>query len=145
MESEESNNDNAHRDAASRGPPMYMHSTSGRKDGWMSWLRGIALCVRFTAACAAAAAANTAYGAADDEPNGPPRALSFQVHDPEQASERRLALVIGNSTYSNAPLANPSNDARAMATKLRQVGFEVIEKENATREEIGRASCRERV
>jgi uncharacterized caspase-like protein/WD40 repeat protein len=119
---------------------MYMHSASGHKDWWLSWLRCIALYVRFTAACATVAAASTAYGAADDETNGPPRALSFQVHDPEQASERRLALVIGNSTYSNAPLANPSNDARAMATKLRQVGFEVIEKENATREDMVHAS-----
>jgi WD40 repeat protein len=118
---------------------MYMQSASGRKDWWLSWLRCITVCAQFTAACCAAAVATTAYGATDDT-NGAPRALSFQVHDPEQANERRLALIIGNSAYNNAPLANPSNDSRAMATKLRQLGFEVIEKENATREDMVHAS-----
>ena len=118
---------------------MYIKSSSGSKDGWMSWLRGITLCVQLAAVCSAANAADTPP-AATDNPNGAPRALSFQVHDPEQASERRLALVIGNSTYNNGPLANPANDARAMATKLRQLGFEVMEKENATREDMVRSS-----
>ncbi len=98
----------------------------------------VALCVQIWA-CVMVGAIGTVYGASDDA-NGPPRALSFQVHDPEQVSERRLALVIGNSTYNNAPLANPSNDARAMSTKLRQLGFEVMEKENATREDMVRMS-----
>lgn len=44
------------------------------------------------------------------------------------ASERRVALVIGNSTYRNAPaLPNTVNDARDMAVSLRKVGFEVVE------------------
>jgi hypothetical protein len=38
--------------------------------------------------------------------------------------ERRVALVIGNAAYRHAdPLANPLNDARAVAAKLRQIGF----------------------
>lgn len=51
-------------------------------------------------------------------------------------SEQRLALVIGNSTYKTSPLINPANDARAMAIKLQQLGFTVIKKENADREEM---------
>ncbi|MBX3499505.1 MAG: caspase family protein [Alphaproteobacteria bacterium] len=51
-----------------------------------------------------------------------------------QAREVRIALVIGNSAYSNAEvLKNPVNDARAMATALTAAGFEVILRENATR------------
>jgi uncharacterized caspase-like protein len=45
-----------------------------------------------------------------------------------EAAERRVALVIGNGAYENAPaLPNPPNDARAMAAMLRRVGFEVLE------------------
>ena len=31
----------------------------------------------------------------------------------------RVALVIGNSAYPDAPLANPANDARLMTATLR--------------------------
>jgi hypothetical protein len=37
------------------------------------------------------------------------------------------ALVIGNSSYPGNALANPANDARAMAEKLRSMGFKVTE------------------
>jgi hypothetical protein len=40
---------------------------------------------------------------------------------------QRVALVIGNSDYDAGPLLNPENDARAMATALRQTGFDVLE------------------
>jgi uncharacterized caspase-like protein len=53
------------------------------------------------------------------------------------AREKRLALVIGNAAYKNGPLANPVNDARSIATKLRSLGFEVIQKENLKTREIG--------
>ena len=44
------------------------------------------------------------------------------------ATERRVALVIGNARYANAPvLPNTVNDARDMAASLRQVGFEVVD------------------
>ncbi|MDP3410981.1 caspase family protein [Bosea sp. (in: a-proteobacteria)] len=47
---------------------------------------------------------------------------------PAAASERRVALVIGNSSYANAPvLPNTVNDARDMAASLRKVGFEVVD------------------
>ncbi|ADZ70400.1 Caspase domain protein [Polymorphum gilvum SL003B-26A1] len=43
------------------------------------------------------------------------------------ALAKRVALVMGNSAYENAvQLPNPANDARAMTTKLRDLGFEVV-------------------
>ncbi len=47
-------------------------------------------------------------------------------------TERRVALIIGNGRYPDAPLRNPANDTRAMAATLRDQGFEVILRENAT-------------
>ncbi len=45
-----------------------------------------------------------------------------------QADLKRVALVIGNAAYANAPqLANPRNDARAMSASLRNLGFIVEE------------------
>jgi formylglycine-generating enzyme required for sulfatase activity len=46
-------------------------------------------------------------------------------------AERRVALVIGNGAYKQSPLKNPVNDARDMAATLRDLGFEVILRENA--------------
>ena len=41
---------------------------------------------------------------------------------------KRIALVIGNSAYQNvAPLANPANDANAMAAMLKSAGFDDVE------------------
>ena len=42
-----------------------------------------------------------------------------------QESPVRYALVIGNQAYPTAPLANPVNDARAVADKLSKQDFEV--------------------
>jgi len=58
---------------------------------------------------------------------------------PALAQEKRVALVIGNAAYKEAPLRNPVNDARAMAAALRKLGFDVIARENATRDQLGRA------
>ncbi|MCK6454100.1 MAG: caspase family protein [Alphaproteobacteria bacterium] len=55
------------------------------------------------------------------------------------AAEKRVALVIGNAAYKDAPLKNPVNDARLMAGRLEGLGFEVILRENATRAEMGGA------
>lgn len=42
-------------------------------------------------------------------------------------SEKRIALVIGNSAYRNTPaLLNPVNDAADLAASLKRVGFDVI-------------------
>ena len=53
-------------------------------------------------------------------------------------SEKRIALVIGNSAYANSPLKNPVNDAKDVANKLRKLGFEVVERHNLTTKQIGR-------
>ena len=49
------------------------------------------------------------------------------------ASEQRLALVIGNAGYRVDPLDNPVNDARLVASSLKQAGFEVTLAENLDR------------
>jgi uncharacterized caspase-like protein len=51
----------------------------------------------------------------------------------------RIALVIGNSAYALAPLANPANDARDMGQSLRALGFTVVELRDASREKMNAA------
>lgn len=52
----------------------------------------------------------------------------------------KLALVIGNSRYRNAPpLGNPGNDAKAISEALRQSGFDVTVKLDATRDDMAAA------
>lgn len=48
-----------------------------------------------------------------------------------QGQEQRLALVVGNAAYRDAPLRNAANDARAMAAALREAGFTVVERIDA--------------
>ncbi len=58
----------------------------------------------------------------------------------EISKERRLALVIGNSNYLHGgSLANPANDARAMARLLRTLQFQVITREDVSLTEMKRA------
>ena len=46
----------------------------------------------------------------------------------EALAETRVALVIGNGSYTNAPkLTNPSNDATAVSIMLEHAGFAVVE------------------
>ncbi len=50
-------------------------------------------------------------------------------------ADKRVAFVVGNGAYKNvAQLPNPPIDAKAMAATLRNVGFEVIEGTNLTRD-----------
>jgi uncharacterized caspase-like protein len=52
-------------------------------------------------------------------------------------AERRVAFVVGNGAYKNvAPLPNPPIDAKSMAGVLRNVGFEVVEGTNLTRDKM---------
>jgi uncharacterized caspase-like protein len=52
-------------------------------------------------------------------------------------ADRRVAFVVGNGAYKNvAQLPNPPIDAKAMASTLRNVGFEVIEGSNLTRDQM---------
>jgi hypothetical protein len=54
------------------------------------------------------------------------------------ASTQRVALVIGNSAYNVAPLKNPVNDAQDIAQALRDIGFDVIFKENLNQNDMKR-------
>jgi WD40 repeat protein len=48
-------------------------------------------------------------------------------------ASKRVALVIANSNYKNtAKLANPSNDAALISSRLRELDFEVYQHENVT-------------
>ncbi|MGE0255521.1 MAG: caspase domain-containing protein [Alphaproteobacteria bacterium] len=52
------------------------------------------------------------------------------------AEAARKALVIGNGAYKAQPLANPVNDATAIAHRLEALGFEVVLATNATRAQM---------
>jgi formylglycine-generating enzyme required for sulfatase activity len=62
-----------------------------------------------------------ALGAADGA--GAPSAKS-------SAAGRRVALIIANGAYPDAPLANPTIDSGLIADSLKRIGFAVIVKEN---------------
>src|SRR6202165_600051 len=52
-------------------------------------------------------------------------------------ADRRVAFVVGNGAYKNvSPLPTPPIDAKAIAGMLRNVGFEVVEGTNLTRDKM---------
>ena len=52
-------------------------------------------------------------------------------------ADKRVAFVVGNGAYKNvAGLPNPAVDARSMAKLLRNVGFDVVEGSNLTRDKM---------
>jgi uncharacterized caspase-like protein len=52
-------------------------------------------------------------------------------------AEKRVAFVVGNGAYKNvAQLPNPPVDAKAMAGVLRNVGFDVVEGTNLSRDKM---------
>src|SRR3982075_1617128 len=52
-------------------------------------------------------------------------------------AERRAAFVVGNGAYKNVQsLPNPAIDAKSMARVLRNVGFDVVEGTNLTRDKM---------
>ena len=58
------------------------------------------------------------------------------------SADKRVALVIGNSAYQNVSrLANPINDARAVAALFKKAGFNLVESRN----DLGIASLRRAV
>jgi len=61
----------------------------------------------------------------------------------EEIPEKRLALVIGNGDYLIGPLPNPVNDARSMARALRNVGFDVMLRENVSNQTEMKRTIRE--
>ncbi len=66
---------------------------------------------------------------------------SIAQHSPSGLSaintnKARTALVIGNSAYKYGPLKNPVNDAKAVATQLMKIGFDVILKLDVNQESM---------
>lgn len=52
-------------------------------------------------------------------------------------AEKRVAFVVGNGAYKNVPaLPNPAIDAKSMAMLLRNVGFDVVEGNNLSRDNM---------
>src|SRR5882757_2346011 len=52
-------------------------------------------------------------------------------------AENRIALVIGNSSYTTvSALPNPANDAKAMTTFLKAAGFEVLQAPNLSQSDM---------
>jgi cytochrome c556 len=53
--------------------------------------------------------------------------LAWLLLNSAALAEKRVALVVGNSSYKNVPsLDNPANDARLMAETLRTLGFTIV-------------------
>ena len=51
----------------------------------------------------------------------------LEQNEAQRVSERRVALVVGNSAYRNVPsLTNPANDAALIAKTLSSLGFELV-------------------
>jgi Caspase domain/Putative peptidoglycan binding domain len=62
---------------------------------------------------------------------------AFLVSADAALADKRVAFVVGNGAYKNvAPLPNPAVDAKAMAKVLRNVGFDVVEGTNLTRDKM---------
>ena len=59
---------------------------------------------------------------------------------PASADGKRVALVIGNSTYRNVPtLPNPANDGADIAAALTRLGFAVTPVTNASFDQMRRS------
>jgi hypothetical protein len=59
--------------------------------------------------------------------------------DPALSADQKIALVIGNAAYPASRLRNPVNDAKAMADKLRSLGFDVVLRTDSTQRDMTRA------
>ena len=66
--------------------------------------------------------------------------LCAQPNQPIQpiAVQRRLAFVVGNSAYPDAPLKNPGNDAQDLGAALERLGFRVTLRQNLGKREFDR-------
>ncbi|MGJ4923863.1 caspase family protein [Bradyrhizobium oligotrophicum] len=117
--------------------PKFRAVTSAWKSLLMSALLGLMAWVGPGSAFAAGSELDTLHT--------PPRALAASSPAREsntlaaipQGAEPRVALVIGNASYQNAPpLENPDNDAHAVAKLLNSAGFEVITATDLTQNEM---------
>lgn len=82
--------------------------------------------------CGAFICLGVAFGSQAADPQPARNLAAARSDDGAAFASQRVALVIGNSAYKSAPLANPVNDARDIAKALAALGFEVFLKENAT-------------
>ena len=66
---------------------------------------------------------------------------STKTSDKTKIKEKRVALVVGNSEYhdSSMKLANPSNDAKDIASRLSKLGFTVVRSLNQTKQGMDKA------
>ena len=62
--------------------------------------------------------------------------ISKALRRTTRESGQRIALVIGNSDYVEAPLRNPVHDANGMAAVLRELGFSVTTKLNVNQQQF---------
>ena len=60
----------------------------------------------------------------------------FIISSSDGATERRIALVIGNGNYSIGRLKNPVNDAADVAVALKRAGFAVTLKKDANLQDM---------
>jgi uncharacterized caspase-like protein len=67
-------------------------------------------------------------------------ALPAWANSPATQKGPRVALVVGNNTYPQAPLRNPVSDADAMAASLQSLGFTVTLVRNAGWSALGAAA-----
>jgi carboxyl-terminal processing protease len=57
-------------------------------------------------------------------------ALALAAANASAQTPPRVALLVGNAAYAEAPLRNPANDVRTVAAALKQIGFSVTTHEN---------------
>ncbi len=96
---------------------------------WTRWLAGIMII-----ACAGC----TSTGGPASSPSD--RALAAKTATSTTNPDQRLALIIGNSRYTESPLINPVNDARAMTAALTGLGFTVTNLYDASLTEMNEAA-----
>lgn len=72
-------------------------------------------------------------------PSSGEKTRGMSLAAPATNTEKRVALVIGNSRYASAPLRNPVNDAKLIAATLREIGFEVIARTDVGQQEMKQA------
>jgi hypothetical protein len=63
-------------------------------------------------------------------------ALACALALPTLAANDRVALLIGNNNYGSTPLRNAVNDAHDLGEALKELGFKVIVRENASRKDM---------
>ncbi|MDM0109978.1 caspase family protein [Variovorax sp. J22R24] len=66
-------------------------------------------------------------------------ALTLGAAEAQAPANVRVALVIGNAAYAAAPLTNAVNDSRAIGRALRDLGFQVIEVNDASKDQMASA------